>query len=427
MKVDSNNRVLYMFTEEFPFSTGETFIENEIEYLAKAFHKINIVAKNTTSNKKREIPKNVTVIRNSFCLNFTEKLLSLFAIFSPIFRKEIQFIISNKVPLSLTNVSYMLHSLARARKVKDFLERQVSVDDKTDEIYLYSYWWLDESIGIAYFKNAYPNVIAISRCHGYDVYSERAFGNYLPLKGFTIGSLDKVFTISNHARNYVCEKYKNVNDEKISINRLGLKGGKLQLLHAHNIDEFTVVSCSQIYPNKRIHLLLDAILRLEIKVRWIHFGGQMKGFSEEYYQSIMNKIKLNDSKLVNIEFKGNRENEEILKFYEFNHVDLFVNVSESEGIPVSIMEAMSFSIPVMATDVGGTSEIVNSENGKLISADIDSLNLKLEIEKFHNYNVEQVNKKRNSAYQSFVKNYSASKNYNDFVDQIEEIKNKRNE
>ena len=47
-------------------------------------------------------------------------------------------------------------------------------------------------------------------------------------------------------------------------------------------------------------------------------------------------------------------------------VFFFVNVSESEGIPVSIMEAASFGIPIIATDVGGTSEIVDNSNGFLI-------------------------------------------------------------
>lgn len=44
-------------------------------------------------------------------------------------------------------------------------------------------------------------------------------------------------------------------------------------------------------------------------------------------------------------------------------------MSDSEGIPVSIMEAMSFGIPVIARNVGGMSEIVNEENGLLLEND----------------------------------------------------------
>ena len=45
---------------------------------------------------------------------------------------------------------------------------------------------------------------------------------------------------------------------------------------------------------------------------------------------------------------------------------MFVNVSESEGIPVSIMEALAAGVPVLATDVGGTSELVGENNGILL-------------------------------------------------------------
>ena len=45
---------------------------------------------------------------------------------------------------------------------------------------------------------------------------------------------------------------------------------------------------------------------------------------------------------------------------------MFINLSSSEGIPVSIMEAQSFGIPVIATNVGGSGEIVVSETGVLV-------------------------------------------------------------
>ncbi|WP_180272189.1 glycosyltransferase [Actinomyces ruminis] len=49
---------------------------------------------------------------------------------------------------------------------------------------------------------------------------------------------------------------------------------------------------------------------------------------------------------------------------------LLVNVSASEGVPVSIMEALSAGIPVVATDVGGTGELVRTgSNGILLPAD----------------------------------------------------------
>jgi glycosyltransferase involved in cell wall biosynthesis len=81
-----------------------------------------------------------------------------------------------------------------------------------------------------------------------------------------------------------------------------------------------------------------------------------------------------------IKLNGFVDNKNLIKFYQSQPVDLFLNVSASEGLPVSIMEALSFGIPVIATDVGGTSELVNENNGQLIPANFDINELAYSIE-----------------------------------------------
>jgi len=65
---------------------------------------------------------------------------------------------------------------------------------------------------------------------------------------------------------------------------------------------------------------------------------------------------------------GNIDHQELLNKYENNKIDLVVLTSISagfqpEGIPVSLMEAMSYSIPVIATDSGGTLELIGDGSG----------------------------------------------------------------
>ncbi|MBK7626706.1 MAG: glycosyltransferase [Bacteroidales bacterium] len=86
-------------------------------------------------------------------------------------------------------------------------------------------------------------------------------------------------------------------------------------------------------------------------------------------------------------------------------------------IPVSFMEAQSCGVPVIATAVGGTAEIVNNENGLLISADPvpDEISSAL----YDVYiNREKWIKKRDVSRKNWENNFNAEKNYNDFANQL---------
>jgi glycosyltransferase involved in cell wall biosynthesis len=66
--------------------------------------------------------------------------------------------------------------------------------------------------------------------------------------------------------------------------------------------------------------------------------------------------------------------EAVVKFYGerrdvidlLEESDIFVNPSYSEGLPTSVMEAASVGLPIIATDVGGTNEIIKHMKSGLI-------------------------------------------------------------
>ncbi len=80
------------------------------------------------------------------------------------------------------------------------------------------------------------------------------------------------------------------------------------------------------------------------------------------------------------------------KIQMFNISDVFILPSYTEGLPVSILEAMSYGLPILSTPVGGIPEVVNESNGilfepgnkneiydsilKLINSDINSATIK---------------------------------------------------
>jgi glycosyltransferase involved in cell wall biosynthesis len=55
-------------------------------------------------------------------------------------------------------------------------------------------------------------------------------------------------------------------------------------------------------------------------------------------------------------FLGQKNQAELIDI--LSATDVFVNPSYSEGLPTSVMEAASIGLPIIATDVGGTGEII---------------------------------------------------------------------
>ena len=66
---------------------------------------------------------------------------------------------------------------------------------------------------------------------------------------------------------------------------------------------------------------------------------------------------------------GHAPHGDVAVYYASHAVDAFINVSASEGLPVSIMETQSFGTPVIPTSVGGTPELVTQQNGWLLPCD----------------------------------------------------------
>lgn len=79
------------------------------------------------------------------------------------------------------------------------------------------------------------------------------------------------------------------------------------------------------------------------------------------------ELKSKYSSYSNIEFLG-----EVKSFKKFAEYDLFVLTSDSEGLPVSAIEAHTAGIPLVLSNVGGCSELING-NGILVENTYDSL------------------------------------------------------
>jgi glycosyltransferase involved in cell wall biosynthesis len=115
-------------------------------------------------------------------------------------------------------------------------------------------------------------------------------------------------------------------------------------------------------------------------------------------------------------FRGQVANSEVLDDYARQPYDWFINVSASEGLPVSIMEVCSFGIPVIATDVGGTAEIVRDGcNGFLIDAEAGADVIAAALKRVALLDEPTRQQFRSAARQTWEAGFNADTNYRKFA------------
>ena len=118
-----------------------------------------------------------------------------------------------------------------------------------------------------------------------------------------------------------------------------------------------IVCISRLIERKGINFLLEAIKKLKNKnIKLILVG---KGKQENKLQKLAKDLEITDR----VEFKGYVDHDDISDIYQES--DLFVLPSFNEGMSNALLEAMASGLPVISTDTGGTSELIDG-NGILI-------------------------------------------------------------
>jgi glycosyltransferase involved in cell wall biosynthesis len=131
---------------------------------------------------------------------------------------------------------------------------------------------------------------------------------------------------------------------------------------------FTILCPANLVNVKGHKYLLDACRLLDIKDFEFKCMIAGDGPLENDLKAFVSKNGL-DKK---VSFLGRIPHEELLNLYKERQINVVVLPSiitedgEKEGIPVALMEAMSFGIPVIATDTGGTAELLRDECGIMV-------------------------------------------------------------
>lgn len=406
---------LILLTNSFPYGNWEPYLETEVNYYDsfEAIHICSLQIRKEHLRKVRKLPSDKFKVCPVYYASKYIYLINAMVALTDrnLYTELLQ--LTKKHQLSFKRIVklfvYISRSHHEAKIIFKYLKKN-GLTDKKDNGVIYSYRFeYQPYVGIL-LKKYLPRYSIIARAHGYDLYEERNSASYIPLREFLLDKLDKLILIADDGKNYILNKFPQYKNKMI-VSRLGTVDCSINNVESPR-SSINIVSCSNIVPVKRIDMIVKALSCTEdVDINWTHYGeGILIDKIQEMCRDILPKN-------IHYEFRGFVDNKKILEEYKVKPYHLFVNVSESEGIPVSIMEVMSFGIPCIATDVGGTKEIVkDGRNGVLLNKNFEPEELAKWIHRFACMEDSEYQRYRHNARTDWKNNYSADKNYTEFID-----------
>ena len=358
---------LYLITDGFPFGRGEKpFILPELPYLLEKYQ-VTII-----SPAPKEVSKdveNITTLDSRIRLihlpyeplRINQEMERKYRE-HPILQEEFEIIEKEGHLVEEKKLDALIY-FAMAELFFQQIVVSGAVNFRKSGV-IYTYWYTFRTLAFALHKEKYPNLKLITRTHGYDLYNYRANNGRHPFRTFMQRVLHGIFFVSHKGLDYYQKTFMREDSLKLHYCPLGVCKASNMHVVPSELHVFQLVSCSNAIPLKRIDLILGALALCgsDIKIHWTHFGDGPQ--IREIYELAIKE--LSGKKHIRVNFMGHRPNEEIMKFYASNYVDCFITTSSSEGLPVSIQEALSYGIPIIGTNVGGIHEEIDG-NGVLLS------------------------------------------------------------
>lgn len=360
--MDGARRKLVLVTNGYPFGKSEkTFIGPELTFLAESFD-VTVVAQASPDMLVDEasrsgLPDGVRLVVHRPQGKGTRRLRGLSLPFCQTGRAELRDLLADGV--SLWRLRSSAGSYSEARALCHTMKRAGLFEDSADAIY-YSFWYSTGCLALALAKQRQPDMHVVARAHGYDLYQVRSRDGRLPFQRVKADACDRILFVSRQGMRYFEEAYgRERHPGQYVLNYLGVPDSGRENPKRDPNEPRRILSCSSVIPVKRVGLIAEAVALLGDDVEWVHFGDGM----------LLDEVKKRACRLgLRTTFMGHVSNGVVLSYYAAHYVDAFVNVSSSEGLPVSLMEAASFGIPLVATCVGGSPEAFDG-NGVLLSAD----------------------------------------------------------
>lgn len=405
-------RRLYYFTDSYPFSVDYTWKSAEVAEAAMQFDEVILVPYSHKKANEFVFAENVRVIAPTLEKTLFAKAKYLKHLFSKSqpqswLNEFFKALFKGKQAIIAWYLATVYSDLIIKNAVFDELK---NLEDKKNTL-LFFQWTMNNALFIPILKKwGFSNIIC--RMHGFDLYEFR-HQNYLPYKAEILKAASKISFISKHGKAYAEQLYPFIKS-KSHLHYLGALPLPKNNLEDHQ--KFHLISIARAVPLKRLEWIVEALKYVKVPIKWTHIGDGPT--LESLKESAKATIAYNSN--AEIEFLGWLSPREIQSYFSQNGINALLLVSETEGLPVVIMEAFSASIPVIATNVGGVSELVNKGNGVLLAPHPKITEIVEGVELLAKEPKGLCLERRRKAYQAFEKSFDLRKNSKTFVHFLEE-------
>ena len=349
---------LLLVTSSYPAagSSERSFVHPELLELVAAGFEVTLMPVHPVDQVDAALPAGVHVSKE-LAASY-RRALSLIAIFALFLRREFWLELIER-PRLFFRLRFWKDSFRAVISARIFRQFKGQFD------LFYTYWFSGETTGMC-FAGVSP---LFTRAHGYDIYVERKEnGGWIPYRRFDLSHIEKVIVLSSRASHYLHDLY-GLDRGRTLVSPLGVEDQDIAPFDQRSLaDNIVFFSCAYPAKVKRLPLICQFVSEFarvnnHLKVRWVHIGAQLEdllaGESE-------NELPKN----LHIDALGAKSNSYVNGFFSSNEISFFVNLSEMEGLPVSIMEAMAFGVPVIATDVGCVGDLLGDGGGILVPPSI---------------------------------------------------------
>ena len=175
------------------------------------------------------------------------------------------------------------------------------------------------------------------------------------LRNWSINSAEIVITPSDHLKSFVSGI--GYSKKILKINN-GINITDINRANESKAD-INLIIISRLVVQKNINIVIEAMKLLDNKNLKLSIVGEGGEFSK--LESAIHDLNLQNQ----VQLLGKIDNNKISQF--LLTADIFIQASDYEGLPHSILEAINYEVPILSTETGGCKDLLNDgERGFII-------------------------------------------------------------